>query len=173
MMSALSIALVGGAFSLVGLLVAKEQKVSEFRQAWIDALRQDIAKVVTHLELWAILTPERSSAEHLHQFRFSASAARLRLTGPAAQKGDADKNGSHREVLAVLDILEARVARHDPTVDDTRAELRRLVDATTVVLKEDWERVKKGEPRYVNALRAAVGVLVVVVILLFVTALFA
>jgi hypothetical protein len=44
--SAFVVAWVAGAFSLLGLLISKEQKVSEFRQAWIDALRADIAALV-------------------------------------------------------------------------------------------------------------------------------
>jgi hypothetical protein len=34
--------------SLVGLIITKESKISEFRQAWIDALRADIAAIITH-----------------------------------------------------------------------------------------------------------------------------
>jgi hypothetical protein len=33
------------------MVVAKEQKVSEFRQAWIDALRDDIADLIAHANL--------------------------------------------------------------------------------------------------------------------------
>src|SRR5450759_2566061 len=36
-------ALIAAAFSFVNLTLTKEQKTSEFRQAWIDALRQDLA----------------------------------------------------------------------------------------------------------------------------------
>src|SRR5271166_3862254 len=41
-------ALIAGLISLLGLIISKEQKVSDFRQAWIDALRDDIAVVITH-----------------------------------------------------------------------------------------------------------------------------
>jgi hypothetical protein len=36
-------AIIAGSIALLGLIISKEQKVSEFRQQWIDALRQDIA----------------------------------------------------------------------------------------------------------------------------------
>ena len=48
--SAILVAFVAGAFSLLGLTVAKENKVSEFRQAWIDALREDIAEFVAQAQ---------------------------------------------------------------------------------------------------------------------------
>ena len=36
-------AIVGGFFSFVSLVSSKEQKVSEFRQEWIDGLRDDLS----------------------------------------------------------------------------------------------------------------------------------
>src|SRR5947208_1351430 len=42
------VAWIAGAFSLLGLIISKEQKVSEFRQSWIDALRNDLGLLVAH-----------------------------------------------------------------------------------------------------------------------------
>lgn len=42
------VALISGVFSMVGLIISKEQKLSDFRQAWIDALRDDISAFVSH-----------------------------------------------------------------------------------------------------------------------------
>lgn len=36
-------ALVAGFFSVLSLIVSKEQKISEFRQQWIDSLRQELS----------------------------------------------------------------------------------------------------------------------------------
>lgn len=41
-------ALIAGGVALLGLIISKEQEVSEFRQQWIDALREDIAAVIAH-----------------------------------------------------------------------------------------------------------------------------
>jgi hypothetical protein len=40
---AIGTSIIAAMVSLVGLTVSKEQKVSELRQAWIDALRDDLA----------------------------------------------------------------------------------------------------------------------------------
>jgi hypothetical protein len=37
---------IGGLLAFLGLVIAKENKTSEFRQAWIDSLRQDLAKMM-------------------------------------------------------------------------------------------------------------------------------
>jgi len=41
-------AVIAAIISLLGLIISKENKVSEFRQAWIDSLREEIAAVITH-----------------------------------------------------------------------------------------------------------------------------
>jgi len=41
-------AIIAAGISLLGLIISKENKVSEFRQAWIDSLRAEIAAVITH-----------------------------------------------------------------------------------------------------------------------------
>jgi hypothetical protein len=42
-------ALIAGTVSLLGLIISKEQKTSEFRQAWIDALRCDLSAFLTQI----------------------------------------------------------------------------------------------------------------------------
>jgi hypothetical protein len=42
------VALFSGVFSMIGLIISKDQKLSAFRQAWIDALREDISSFAAH-----------------------------------------------------------------------------------------------------------------------------
>lgn len=44
---AVGAALIAGVVSLLGLIISKEQKTSEFRQAWVDALRSEITAYLT------------------------------------------------------------------------------------------------------------------------------
>jgi len=41
-------ATITGLISLLGLIISKEQKISDFRQAWIDNLRTELSLVITH-----------------------------------------------------------------------------------------------------------------------------
>ncbi len=43
LLSAIAAAFIAGAVSFIVTVLSKEQKTSEFRQAWIDALREDLA----------------------------------------------------------------------------------------------------------------------------------
>src|ERR1039458_8879231 len=47
------VALIAGAFSLIAITLSKEQKVSEFRQAWIDGLRADLAAFLSATRAFA------------------------------------------------------------------------------------------------------------------------
>jgi len=46
---AIGAALIAAVVSLLGLIISKEQKTSEFRQAWIDALRADCTTYLAEL----------------------------------------------------------------------------------------------------------------------------
>jgi hypothetical protein len=41
-------AVIGASIATIGLIVAKEGKTSEFRQQWIDGLRNDIATLISN-----------------------------------------------------------------------------------------------------------------------------
>jgi len=60
--SALTVAFIAGGFSLLCLIISKEQKTSDFRQTWIDALREDftiyVAKV-TIIKAYVEITRHR------------------------------------------------------------------------------------------------------------------
>jgi len=45
---AVGVATISGLISITGLVISKEQKLSDFRQAWIDALRDDISHFISH-----------------------------------------------------------------------------------------------------------------------------
>jgi hypothetical protein len=39
--------IIGASVAVMGMIVAKETKVSELRQQWIDGLRADVAKLIS------------------------------------------------------------------------------------------------------------------------------
>jgi len=42
----IALTLVGASVSFVGIILSKEQRVSEFRLSWLEALREDIACLI-------------------------------------------------------------------------------------------------------------------------------
>ena len=45
---AIAAASIAGLLAFLGLIIAKENKTSEFRQAWIDSLRLDLSKLISN-----------------------------------------------------------------------------------------------------------------------------
>jgi hypothetical protein len=48
LVGAICVATISGVVSVVGLIISKEQKLSDFRQAWVDGLRDDISHFISY-----------------------------------------------------------------------------------------------------------------------------
>jgi hypothetical protein len=157
--------IIAGTVALLGLIISKEQKVSEFRQQWIDALRADIAAVIRygHCMCRRTLAAQRSqavsSASASEDFAgITEASARIRLRLNRKEKTSAT-------LLAALDQHLVMVS----TEFDTEIVLSvtdKLVAAAEVVLKQEWVRVRSGERVYRIARWAALLVIVALVAVL-------
>lgn len=139
-------ALIAGLISFVVTVLAKDQKISEFRQAWIDALRSDVAELVSHLTISSLVLkaekiakkegiqlPEFEVAGYKEFVAVKACVVRIRLRLNPVE---------HKELLSALhemDIGEGGKVEHSDAVLNT------LVTEAQKVLKAEWGRVKKGE----------------------------
>ena len=135
---AVEAALVAGGVSLAGLLISNQSKVSEFRQQWIDALRNDVALLITHAH-------EIRAADTVDEV-----ASSFPIVNEVTSRIELRLNPKEKESQAVLVAMaELRTAIHS-TDDFTPVDLRvrELTRATQVVLKKEWRRVKTGEFAY-------------------------
>lgn len=142
-------ALIAGLISLLGLIISKEQKVSDFRQAWIDALRSDIAAVITHahaihgsylaglpnsVELW------KTVREDFVGINEAWARIKLRLN---------PREGPSIAVLNVLEEHESVLPLGGPPDFGKLGDIdERLLTTTQAVLKQEWIRVRSGELTY-------------------------
>jgi len=145
------VACIAGGFSLLGLIIAKEQQVSGFRQAWIDALRADLAVLVAHayqIQSFAAvhkpLQPSefwQSTREDYVQLNQASIRIKLRLN-----PGEPDSK--------ILLQLMGRMEELFKHVDDPQSpkKIDEIVGAlerdAPHLLKTEWNRVKKGELMY-------------------------
>ena len=172
-------ACIAAAVSFLALVISKENKTSEFRQAWIDGLRQDLVQFAANLRRleaqptyvdWKALTSSNMQeaieaaneralrtdffAENRLRLLQSRYAIRLRLN-PDESNGEA--------LLAQVDrALEAYYSS-----EDVEPELETLMKLAQPFLKLEWERVKKGEPvfsRSVLAIKWLAAILVLLVL---------
>lgn len=162
-------ALVAASITFLIAVFTKESKVSEFRQAWIDALRNDLAQfvgiwwyLVNEFEqvgrpaddlklrkLWETIKPEMLKIEELQ------TRIELRLN----PKEHVNLIGQLHKLVKVDKFLGQPFEKCKEAVDQ-------LTEESQKVLKAEWAVVKRGEPTYrwikrfsFYALVSAVGLL--------------
>jgi hypothetical protein len=152
---ALVAAVIGGFVAFISLIVNKEQSVSGFRQAWIDALRQDIANLLAHVigahgtsitqqsgdrQLWGRIR------EDFVGMNETIARIKLRLNPNESRKGEKEAT---QKVLAALDGIDKTFQSDNPNWVKLKEHIDSLIDNSRVILKENWDRVRSGEPAYV------------------------
>jgi len=156
------VAFVAGAFSLLNLTVSKENKVSEFRQAWIDALREDISSFVSHsqwiaTQITEYLNERITYAAHLASIRDSLismnqAATRIKLR---LHQEERDPKALMLAMKAVQDALETAPENPAAISIEFRENSKDVEIKAALVLRNEWKVVKKGEKGYRFAKRFA------------------
>jgi hypothetical protein len=177
-------ALIAGAISFVNLTLTKEQKTSEFRQAWIDALREDLATFFASTRTFSRATQEQQilearggpeapfamSKEKIGDLRYQVAETRYRI-----QLRLNPKEAEHTELLRLMTLALAKQQEVLNGAGATDAALQAVENAAAYapqILKAEWERVKKGELPFRLA-RNWIAPLIVVGSLVFVVLLWA
>ena len=158
-------ALIGGLISLLGLLLSKEQKISEFRQAWVDGLRDDIASLIAHA--YFIHDSEnhgvrngpdgfKNIGEHFLAANTAMSRIRLRLNPEEPESIEIEEQIDKLEELIGSD--ELRKGTHLQDLENA------LIGKSRVLLKKEWNRVRDGE-RIFRSLKIGFVITVAVAVL--------
>ena len=144
-------ALIAAAITFLVAVFTKESKVSEFRQTWIDSLRNDLAQFagiwwyllnefeqakgqpgeLDSRKLWETVRPEILKIEELQ------TRIELRLN-------PTEHCELIRQIHALVNIQEFLGT---PFVV-SKAAIERFTTESQNVLKAEWRVVKKGEPTY-------------------------
>jgi hypothetical protein len=149
--------LIAAAISFVTLTLTKEQKTSEFRQAWIDGLREELAGFLAAARAFAravevlnTFGPEykektslRISDEKIGDLRYQAAETLCRI-----QLRLNSNEPEHQELLRLLRraITEQNAMLSERTgIEETMKAIERATECAQPVLKKEWERVKRGE----------------------------
>jgi len=153
---ALVAAVIGGFVAFISLIVNKEQSVSAFRQAGIDALRNDISTLVAHVtgahgtsitqknyteqQLWDRI---KKDFVGMHE---TVVRIRLRLNPTESRK---EEKKETKNLFDALDVIVKVFESDTPNWVTLREHTGSLVSNSQKILKANWDRVRKGEPTYV------------------------
>jgi len=170
-LGALSAAVVAGTVSFVLSVLSKEQKTSEFRQAWIDALREDLANFAS-----IIMVVHDTTKARINRGEDIDAICRTYLDAPLTDFKDVEK--ARLRILFRLNpeehskLIERINAIYDISVLDEHSNPGTFDDLISLfseeaqrVLKSEWKRVKRGEPifratKWVSILFVIAGILI-------------
>ena len=147
--------LIAASIALLSLIISKEQKVSEFRQAWIDALREEIATIITHLN---VLRGYATVHQGTKLEAFNKVEPHFLLLNSAITKIQLRLNQQEeksKKVTRLMERLEGDFEPHNTrmTREESAALEKEFIEACRDLLKDEWNTVKQGEPIYKNTVR--------------------
>ncbi|NBN47712.1 hypothetical protein GWJ05_18300 [Proteus sp. G2626] len=135
------VAILAGVVSIVGLVISKEGKISEFRQLWINDLRSALVKLNKNMfilqEMHIKEMPEKEIMHQKANVKESISEVYLRINTSKPNKAEID-------LINIIESIKSQLI-HIPKIGLFECYENDLTDKSAAVLKSEWKRVKKGE----------------------------
>lgn len=142
-------AIIGAMISLVSLVISKESKVSEFRQAWIDSLRSELSAFASNLNALcdANMIDFGSPAERFEKMKEHTTKLNESLFSVALRLNVAEET-SEKVKMSMVKLAQSVknpdcFEKHQFDIDQVN-----FIENANALLKQEWKRVKAGEPVY-------------------------
>ena len=156
-LGAATAAVIGGWVSTTTIIIAKDQKISEFRQEWLGHLRDCVAELIRdYVTLASNITLHKnnktydatslnnkiveSAMEHCPSILFQISKIKMLL--------NPNEDTAALSVLAELEDKLTAFNKNFHAHDDVNELTTKFEVEIKIILKREWERVKKGEESY-------------------------
>lgn len=147
---AVGAAIIAGFFSIVSLIIGKEQKTSEFRQAWIDALRADLVSYLVNINAICDMLRIKKNGEKID---FLELMKKYQYLNEANLGITLRINPSENTAKALLKTMsEFDEISQDNTLltpDRIKKIEEEFLLASKNLLKFEWKRVKNGEKGFI------------------------
>lgn len=159
---------IGATMVLISTILSKEQKTSEFRQAWVDALRDDLSEFVGGVYELVVYAHEKykkgaTTASEFLDANFETLERLERLQVRVLLRLNPKE---HKKLITLvnefLDNTASEIKSGTTTDDPGKAAKNKIVEESQRILKMEWKRVKKGEiafriVKYASATGVVVG----------------
>lgn len=149
---AVAAAFVAGLISLLGLILGKEQKTSEFRQNWIDILRTQLVNYATNINS---ITDKLSAGFKDNVDKIASLSPNYTDLNKASfdikLRVNPEEDESKKLLKAMDDFEKLANNEADFTVDNIKPIEARFIESSKRLLKHEWKRVKRGEPPFIIA----------------------
>ena len=146
---AVGAAAIGAFISFITLIITKEQKISEFRQHWIESLRSDIISYLTTLNTLRDAVALDYDDQKSYSAAISPITSELNKSNFSIILRINEKENSSQDVIKCLNRFHSLMSSNEkPEPGDIRPIELDLIIASKRLLKLEWERVKRGETTF-------------------------
>lgn len=171
--AALIASLITAMVALVNMTLTKELKTSEFRQAWINDLREDLSVFFACAKTFVRVTEKQHeysesngeesvskiSSEKVRDMRYQIEKAYTKIVLRLNHK-----ECDHKKLVRLLKVVITK-QNETPTNESDRMKIMQAIDDAIChsrpLIKEEWDRVKSGEPGYKCFRKIVIGVITI------------
>lgn len=143
---------IGATLTFLVAVFTKENKTSEFRQSWIDALRADVAEFIA---IWYFITTdleavakEGTRGVSVREYGQSLKAELIKIEMLQARIELRLNPDEHAELIAKIRQLAKIHNMVGLTFDQRVTTIEEFTKSFQTALKREWKRVKSGELIY-------------------------
>jgi uncharacterized protein YnzC (UPF0291/DUF896 family) len=167
---AVGAAIIAGLVSLLGLIIGKEQKVSEFRQAWIDDLRKSLVSYLVNINAISDAIRLRKSGKTIDDKELLSNYKSLNEASHSITLRVNSDESPSKSLINSMSEFEIIANNNSSLTPEKIKEIEEgFIKSSKELLKFEWNRVKRGEDIYIWTKRvvylsiaAMVGVLIFV-----------
>lgn len=132
-------AFVTGFIAFIGMVISKENKTSEFRQAWITELRSLLSQFLSLIYILQVKSDFNAEDKNEAKKEINKVIADIML-----HLNHSNKSKEEKQLTEAMNTLNLNVS----IGSDLEHYFKDFIDASHRVLKIEWERVKDGERNY-------------------------
>lgn len=157
-----SAALIAGAIAYAGFISTKESKVSEFRQNWINSLRDEISKYISCIDsliehiikdnAGMMYSPAKAMEKKLSHSELytemlqAKTSILLRINNKEKKPEDFERNEKFLTLIEGIHIkFESR------KFAEAHEDIKLLTSVSRDLLKHEWNRARDGEKKFQEA----------------------
>jgi hypothetical protein len=143
--------LITGLMTFTNILISKDQKTSEFRQEWINRVRDELSNFISSVaEYTSQLFNKKDDKSELDAFIDGNVALTKEIVRSYSCLRLHLNKVDDKAIFDILDDLYDYAARGeiDYKIDDVTQKENELISLTQDMLKKEWIRVKAGERTY-------------------------
>jgi hypothetical protein len=144
------VAFIGFLVAVTTAVIAKEHKISEFRQKWIDDIRSDLAIALQSSYDCLYELQNHSTEESVEKYNVSNRELEFRCN-LIILRLNPKKDDVFIELIREL-LKDLFIVSQDTTklnIQSCQQTATRFQKMSHDLLKKEWEKVKKGEKRYI------------------------